>query len=184
MAWFLQKREELENQKAITRISSKWGSNVGNQYWQTPAYLFDALKKHFDFKLDAAANPTNNLGTELYYTEKENGLSLPWKTWTFCNPPYSETGLWVRKAYWEQRISGIGSVLLLPANTDTKWFHDYIWNRFDDISKESIYVKFIKKRVKYIGAKDPAKYSNMVIIFADNLYRNRYINLEPPMFIP
>lgn len=161
-------------------ISSKWGSNVGNQYWQTPQYLFDILKLNFDIKLDAATTEDNPLKTEFFFTEKDNGLSKAWMTWTYCNPPYSECSFWVKKAFWEQRINGTGSLLLLPANVDTKWFHDYIWNRYQDKSKEGITVKFIHKRIWFKGAPAPAKYSSMLVIFHGNLYSNRYINIERP----
>jgi phage N-6-adenine-methyltransferase len=161
-------------------INSKWGSNTGNQYWQTPIYFFDILARNFNIKLDAATTIDNPLRTELFYTENDNGLNQPWHTWTYCNPPYSETELWVKKAYWEQKKRGIGSLLLIPANVDTRWFHTYIWNRYKDEPQRDIYVKIIYKRIKFVNARDPAKFSNMLVVFADDLYRNRYINLEPP----
>ena len=163
-------------------ISSKYANKFGNQYWNTPKYLFDTLKENFDIKLDAATTEDNPLKTEYFFTESDNGLGKKWMTWTFCNPPYKETGLWVKKAFWELRVNGTGSLLLIPANTDTRWFHDYIWNRYQDQSKEGITVKFIYKRIKFIGSEDPApaKFSSMLVIFHGNLYRNRYINIERP----
>lgn len=166
----------------VTVINSKWGSNVGNQYWQTPHYFFDILKDNFDIELDAATTIDNPLRTPSFYTEQDNGLNQPWVTWTYCNPPYSETELWVRKAYYEM-IRGHNSLLLLPANVDTKWFHQYIWNRYKDQAHEGITVKLIYKRIWFVGAPAPAKFSNMLVIFGGNLYRNRYINLEPPILM-
>jgi phage N-6-adenine-methyltransferase len=163
----------------VAVISSRWATHLGDQTWKTPVYFFDILARNFDIKLDAATTIDNPLRTELFYTEKDNGLNQPWHTWTYCNPPYGQSELWVRKAYYEM-TRGNNSLLLLPANTETKWFHTYIWNRYKDQSQDQVTVKFLHKRIWFVGSNAPAKFSNMLVIFGGDLYRNRYINLEPP----
>ena len=76
----------------------------------------------------------------------------------FCNPPYGRAiSSWVQKAYSEWAINGAEVVMLLPARTDTKWFHDYIYNRAE--------IRFIKGRLKFGGCKHNAPFPNMIVIF-------------------
>ena len=76
----------------------------------------------------------------------------------FCNPPYGRAiSSWVQKAYSEWAINGAEVVMLLPARTDTKWFHDYIYNRAE--------IRFIKGRLKFGGCKHNAPFPNMFVSF-------------------
>ena len=95
----------------------------------TPQDFFDRLNDEFGFVLDAAAT-AKSAKCPAYYTPETDGLNSPWNPAgggaVWCNPPYGrETGKWVRKAYEESR-SGTTVVLLIPARTDTAYFHDYI----------------------------------------------------------
>lgn len=75
----------------------------------------------------------------------------------FCNPPYSEIKKWVQKSYFESLRPGTIVVMLIPARTDTRYFHDYILNRSE--------VRFIKGRIKFGDAKYNAPFPSMVVIF-------------------
>lgn len=76
----------------------------------------------------------------------------------FCNPPYGRTiGEWVRKASEESKKPGTIVVMLLPARTDTRWFHDYIYHQAD--------IDFLKGRLKFGGAKTSAPFPSMVVTF-------------------
>ena len=127
--------------------------------YQTPDWLMDVLKEEFDFMLDACSTNENPTTIPDWYTKKENGLELPWRTWTYCNPPYSEVGLWVLKAFCERLVHGNGSVMLLPARTDTKWFHNIIYKRKD------IEIRFLKGRLKFKDTKYSAPFPSMVVVF-------------------
>ena len=101
-----------------------------NMCWCTPQDFFDKLDSEFNFVLDpAATNKTAKCG--LYYTPETDGLSQSWDRGgaVFCNPPYGrEIGKWVRKAFEEARC-GYPIILLIPARTDTAYFHDYIYGK-------------------------------------------------------
>lgn len=126
--------------------------------WETPQDFFDKLNKEFHFDLDVCALP-ENAKCERYYTPKMDGLSQPWEGTCWCNPPYGrEVGSWVRRALMSS-IAGATVVMLLPARTDVKWFHEYIYER------ESIEVRFIRGRLKFGGCKDNAPFPSMVVIF-------------------
>jgi len=112
------------------------------QDWCTPQTLFEELDSEFHFVLDAAADDENHK-CEKYYTEKMNGLLHSWDCGgtVFCNPPYGkELGIWVKKAY-EEWQKGVSSVLLIPARTDTSYFHEYIYGKAE--------IRFLRGRLKF-----------------------------------
>lgn len=124
--------------------------------WATPQDFFDALDAEFHFTLDACA-VKENAKCAAYYTPEQNGLDQPWTGQVWCNPPYGRNvGQWVKKAH--DTASGGGFVvMLLPARTDTRWFHDYIYGKTE--------VRFIKGRLKFGSCQNAAPFPNMVVIF-------------------
>lgn len=128
----------------------------------TPSDLFDRLDSEFRFTLDAAATGRNAKCSK-FYTPETNGLTNPWDIGgsVFCNPPYGrETGKWVRKAYEESK-KGITIVLLIPARTDTSYFHDYIYGKAE--------IRFLRGRLHFededgtqYGA---APFPSMIVIY-------------------
>lgn len=127
-----------------------------NSSWETPQWLFDELDREFNFDLDVAADKHNHK-CKCYFTEEFNGLIQPWALTNWMNPPYGrEIGKWVKKAY-EESLKGSTVVCLLPARTDTKWFHDYIYGKAE--------IRFIKGRLKFSGNKYNAPFPNMIVIF-------------------
>lgn len=124
--------------------------------WATPQDFFDALDAEFHFTLDACA-VKENAKCAAYYTPEQNGLDQPWTGQVWCNPPYGRNvGQWVKKAH--DTASGGGFVvMLLPARTDTRWFHDYIYGKTE--------VRFIKGRLKFGGCQNAAPFPSMVVIF-------------------
>ncbi len=131
-------------------------SNRGD--WETPDWLFDRLNEEFSFSLDPSASDANHR-CEKYYTAADDGLSQNWGGYTvFCNPPYGkQLAKWVRKAYEESRKPNTTIVLLIPARTDTQWFHDYIYGTAE--------IRFIKGRIKFKGAMYNAPFPSMIVIY-------------------
>ena len=124
--------------------------------WATPQGLFEELNKEFGFTLDVCA-VKENAKCEAYYTPKDDGLSKEWTGVCWCNPPYGKTvGEWVRKAH-ESSKDGAKIVMLLPARTDTKWFHQYIYKKAE--------VRFIKGRLKFGNSKNSAPFPSMIVVF-------------------
>ena len=127
--------------------------------WSTPQDFFDKLNDEFHFTLDVCADE-NNHKCEHYYTKEIDGLSRPWIGTVWCNPPYGrKISEWVRRAYISSHIGSATVVMLLPARTDTRWFHDYIYN------KSNTEIRFIKGRLKVGGCKNSAPFPSMVVIF-------------------
>lgn len=126
--------------------------------WSTPQDLFDELNDEFDFNLDPCADEENHK-CEKYFTKEQNGLLQDWEGHrVFCNPPYGKNiSEWVRKCYEEGRKEQTLVVLLIPARTDTKYFHDYIQHRAE--------IRFIKGRLKFGNAASSAPFPSMIVIF-------------------
>ena len=124
--------------------------------WETPQDFFDRLDSEFHFDLDVCALP-ENAKCKRYFTPTQDGLLQDWRGVCWMNPPYGrKIGLWVRKAY-ETAVSGGGTVVcLLPARTDTAWWHDYAMKGE---------VRFIRGRLKFGGSKNSAPFPSAVVIF-------------------
>ena len=127
--------------------------------WETPQYLFDELNAVFHFTLDPCSTHENAKCAK-HYTKAEDGLAQSWANETvFCNPPYGrEVGKWVKKCAEESRHAKI--VLLIPARTDTAYFHEYIYHRAK--------VTFLRGRLKFEqggAAMNCAPFPSMIVEF-------------------
>lgn len=125
--------------------------------WRTPKAIYEPLNQIFKFTLDPCATPENAL-CKSFFTQKENGLIQSWDSQrVFMNPPYGrEIGDWVAKA--SQIKHGV-VVCLLPARTDTKWWHDYVMS--------ANAVLFVKGRVSFLGAPSSAPFPSVIVLFSD-----------------
>lgn len=125
--------------------------------WATPQDFFDRLNLEFgSFDLDVCASK-ENAKVPNFYTKEDNGLTQEWCKKNWMNPPYGrEIGKWVKKAH-EESLKGNYTVALLPARTDTKWWHEYIQDKAE--------VRFIKGRLKFGGGKNSAPFPSVVVIF-------------------
>ena len=81
----------------------------------------------------------------------------------FCNPPYGKPIKdFVLKAAYEIQHNATVIVMLLPARTDTRWFHDYLYN------KPNVAIRFLRGRLKFGGRKDNAPFPNMIVVMWRN----------------
>lgn len=112
--------------------------------WETPQDLFNKLNEEFHFTVDVCALP-ENAKCEKYFTPEMDGLAQCWEGVCWCNPPYGrEIGKWVIKAKMAQS-TGATVVMLVPARTDTRWFHNYVYNGWNTE------IRFLKERLKFGG---------------------------------
>lgn len=128
--------------------------------WATPQDFFDKINNVFNFDVDVCASE-DNAKCEYFYTERLNGLSYVWRGVCWMNPPYGrDIGKWVKKAYESAKESNATIVALLPARTDTKWWHSYC---------KDAEVYFVKGRLKFGGSKNAAPFPSAVVIFRPKL---------------
>lgn len=142
-----------------------------NQSWATPDSVYFPLHEEFNFTLDPCADETNHK-CDTYFTIEDDGLSQSWEGHTaFINPPYKYTKLWVEKACDEYIKNGVTSVLLIPARPDTKAWQEII-------APYAAQIRFLKGRIKFVGAKDPAPFPSAVVIFSTKTYfeRVKFVN--------
>jgi phage N-6-adenine-methyltransferase len=126
--------------------------------WSTPPDLFAELNRRYRFTLDPCAT-AENAKCPIYFTKEQDGLKQDWGTHrVFCNPPYGRviTGRWVRKCY-EASQRGALVVLLVPARTDTRWYHDYVQGKAE--------ITFIAGRLRFGGAKNTAPFPSLLAVY-------------------
>lgn len=124
--------------------------------WETPQDLFDKLDSLYHFETDLAATP-DNAKCKKFFTPEQDSLKQTWEGCCWCNPPYGRNiGEWVKKA----ALSDGEIVMLLPARTDTAWFHDWLL--------PYARIEFIRGRLKfsYKGEKaQSAPFPSMLVFF-------------------
>ncbi len=137
----------------VVHSSKKTG---GSDDWETPAYIFDVLDEEFQFTLDPCAT-SETTKCEEFYTTESDGLVQDWgKHRVFCNPPYSQLKAWADKCR-ESAQAGALVVMLIAARTDTIAWHEHILGKGD--------IRFIKGRIKFVGAKWQAPFPSALVIF-------------------
>lgn len=125
--------------------------------WETPDEVFKKLNAEFNFTLDPCSDGHNSK-CKKFYTKAEDGLKQNWGGETvFCNPPYSKIKDWIIKAYKESLKPNTVVVMLIPARTDTRWFHEYVYHRSE--------VRLIAKRIKFSNSKYNAPFPSMLVIY-------------------
>lgn len=124
--------------------------------WATPQAFFNELNKEFAFTLDPCAT-AENAKCRCYFTKEVDGLKQSWQGETvFCNPPYGrDISKWVAKAHTES-ANGATVVMLIPARTDTLYFHDYIYGKHE--------IRFIRGRLHFNESKAGAPFPSMVVV--------------------
>lgn len=140
--------------------------------WETPDDLFHSLDAEFHFTLDPCAT-SSNAKCLRFFTPVDDGLAHSWDNdRVFCNPPYGrQISKWVKKASESRGLV----VMLIPARTDTSYFHDYIYNN------KRAEIRFLRGRLKFrnrVIAEDadrdalsPAPFPSMVVVFNREMVR-------------
>lgn len=135
---------------------SKTLFSSATEEWATPQDLFDYWDSVFHFNIDVCATPENAKCSK-FFTKEGDALKQDWKDYIcWMNPPYGKNIYqWVEKAYHSAKRGAL-VVCLLPARTDTRYFHDFCCKG---------YVVFLKGRLKFGGSKNPAPFPSMVVVF-------------------
>ena len=134
--------------------------------WSTPQDFFDKLDWRFGpFDLDPCATAFNTKCIN-FFTEAEDGLAKDWEGFTtFVNPPYGRgIDKWIQKAYSESRKEDTRVTMLIPARTDTKYWHNYV------MKADEVY--FVKGRLKFGECDNCAPFPSAIVVF-DGSYKSQ-----------
>ena len=138
--------------------------------WRTPQATFEALDAEFGFDLDVAATADNCLvenyiGPDRGRPDRLDALSVGWgKVVCWMNPPYSQCRAFIAKAAQEAR-RGATVVALVPSRTDTRWWHEHVWDTEKNQPRPGVEVRFIKGRLKFGDSTNSAPFPSVVIVF-------------------
>ena len=126
--------------------------------WETPQAFYDELAQRYNFTLDPCCE-SSTAKCSKYFTEADDGLSQEWGGETvFMNPPYGrEISKWIQKAYTESRKSETTVVCLIPARTDTRYWHEYCMKAHE--------IYFVKGRLKFGTSTNSAPFPSAVVVF-------------------
>lgn len=123
--------------------------------WATPQNFFDKYNTIYKFDLDVCATPSNAKCSK-FFTIEDDGLAQKWEGHCWMNPPYGRTiGKWMEKAYKESLVGAL-VVCLVPARTDTAWWHEYSMKGR---------IEFIRGRLKFGDSNNSAPFPSAVVIF-------------------
>ena len=140
------------------------------QDWETPKYFFDKVNEEFNFTLDVCCLK-ETAKCDKYFTPEENGLIQDWsKDVCWMNPPYGKYQKeWIKKALYESE-KGSKVVCLIPARPDTKMWHELIFPNAE--------VRFIKGRIKFVGASSGALFPSALVIFGEGVEKGKIKTME------
>lgn len=127
----------------------------------TPINLFNKINQEFNFEFDLAASQENALCSK-FFTQSDDGLKQKWNGVCWLNPPYGDKSSkmvdWIKKAYNDtQNNPNLVIVMLIPARTNTKWFHQYCM--------KSAELKFICGRPKFGNSKHGLPQPLVLVVF-------------------
>lgn len=145
--------------------------------WTTPDAFFAELHREFKFTLDAAASRDNckvpnYRGPDHVWPECRNGLVFDWNGVVWLNPPYSKCREFIAKAAEEAHAGHCTAVCLVPSRTDTRWWHEHVWDTERHRPRPNVEVRFVRGRLKFGNTGKPensAPFPSVVIVFRANL---------------
>jgi phage N-6-adenine-methyltransferase len=138
----------------VTGFNTQFQSD-NKEEWETPNSIFIPLHDEFKFDLDVCADRENTKAFK-YYTKEDNGLTKDWMGVCWMNPPFGDKKKWIKKAYGESLKQDVTVVCLVPARTNTDWWHDYCMKGE---------IRFIRGRPKFKGAKHGLPQPLAIVIF-------------------
>lgn len=142
----------MDKQAQATLFSSQ------KQDWGTPDHVFDQLNRTYRFTLDAAAS-AENTKCERFIDEAQDAFKTPWTGRVWLNPPYGRAlARWVERAFEQSQSEDVEHVVvLIPARTDTRYWHDFVMR--------SHQVFLVKGRIRFEGAPASAPFPSAIVVF-------------------
>ena len=155
-------REFIKRAEAV-QVGRSWQSGMMSsirQDWGTPDQLFAFLDAEFHFSLDVCAANSEVAKCPKFWSPAEDSLGnqCRWVHTCWMNPPYGrQISRWIYKAYRSSIEECATVVCLLPARTDTSWFHDFC------LKGE---IRFLRGRLRFDNQRrGRCPFPSMIVIF-------------------
>jgi phage N-6-adenine-methyltransferase len=150
----------------VSRVAPSQKPGRSKQDYGTPLVFLAAVKRRFgiaEFAIDLAASAENAVAP-MFYTEAENALHQPWRTKSrelaWCNPPFSNIGPWVEKAWAESR-KGARVAMLLPAGVGSNWWRDHVHGK--------AFVLLLNGRLTFAGETQPYPKDCVLLVYGPDV---------------
>lgn len=136
--------------------------NAKSVEWETPIDFFKPLNNEFNFTLDVCATHENKK-VDKCFTLLENGLIQSWGgNVCWMNPPYGRDMVqWLEKAKKESECFGVTTVCLIPARTNTRWWHTICLNSSE--------IRFVLGRPKFGNTSHGLPFPLALVVFSPNV---------------
>ena len=149
----------MSNPSKLTALFSR-----ASDEWATPPDLWRTLHEEFGFTLDAAATQENTTCVR-FFDRQVDALTVSWEhAVVWLNPPYSKCRPFLAKAKQEAQ-AGATVVCLVPSRTDTRWWHESVWDTVRQIPHPGVEVRFLKGRLRFGPGTGTAPFPSAVVIF-------------------
>jgi phage N-6-adenine-methyltransferase len=124
---------------------------------------FLPLHEEFNFEIDLAASHENHK-LPRYYTKENSAFNYLWNERCFLNPPFSNLYRWVEYA---SESTGL-IVCILPCDTSTKWFHDFIWDKRIHKTRPDVSLRLPQGRYRFGKWRSSPKFATIIAIFNEH----------------
>jgi len=120
------------------------------EYIRTPKEIWERLSQEFNFTVDACASDKNHL-LPRYWTIETDALKQDWDNEiVYCHPMFDiHIPKFIKKAVESKCLT----VFLLPASTNSVYFHIYLWDNKKHQPKENVQIRFLEKSKGLYGTK-------------------------------
>lgn len=144
----------MSTQQLGTTWNTRGMTGSARSDWATPYKIFAALDREFHFMLDACAT-LESARCDRFLSA--GALDCSWGAGpVWLNPPYGrKIGEWIRKA-WEESQRGVTVVCLLPARTDTSWWHNYCMRGE---------IRFVRGRINFDSGRGRCPFPSSIVVF-------------------
>ncbi|SCA55925.1 DNA-binding helix-turn-helix protein (fragment) [Candidatus Terasakiella magnetica] len=173
-------KAKIEPKDKKKRFTENAANTSTSDEWYTPPHVLDVLYSVYSvFDLDPCS-PTRDEGkapvkAKKYFTQKNDGLSLPWCGVVFMNPPYSDVASWTKKAADSVERGDAKTVVgLVPARTDTKWWNNNCAGKAD--------ILFLHGRLKFGSQTNSAPFPSALIFWNADLVQIQETQKAIPSF--
>jgi hypothetical protein len=124
--------------------------NLKMKYIRTPTEIWESLSKEFNFTVDACASDKNHL-VDKYWTKEIDACTQNWDNEiVYCHPMYDgKIPRFIKKAFESKAMT----VFLLPASTNSVYFHTYLWDNVNHKPKNKVQIRFWEKTKGLYGTK-------------------------------